>query len=80
MLLGHLEVEMKTRRKMKMWVLAETRETRVSTAPVIKILEIREEEVEDMENVQEEESFVVPIFIVMKKVTVPSNVLNTKEG
>ena len=33
---GHLEVEMKPRRKMKMWVLAETKGMRVSTAPVIK--------------------------------------------
>ena len=48
---GHLEVKMRPRRKMKMWVLAETRGMRVSTAPVIKTLEIREEEVEDVDKV-----------------------------
>ena len=48
---SHLEVEMRTRRKMKMWVLAETRGTRVSTAPMIKTLEIREDEVEEMDKV-----------------------------
>ena len=48
---GHLEVDMRPRRKMKMWVLAETRGMRVSTALVIKTLEIREEEVEDMDKV-----------------------------
>ena len=52
---------------------------RVSTTPMIKNLEIREEEVEDMDKVQEEEVFVVPIFIVMKKVIVPLNALNNKE-
>ena len=48
---GHLEVEMRPRRKMKMWVLAGTRGMRVSTAPMIKTLEIREEEVEDLDKV-----------------------------
>ena len=48
---GHLEVEMTPRRKMKMWVLVETRGMRVSTALVIKNLEIREEEVEDVDKV-----------------------------
>ena len=48
---GNLEAEMRTRRKMKMWVLVETRGTRVSIAPMIKTLEIKEEEVEDMEKV-----------------------------
>ena len=48
---GHLEAEMRPRRKMKMWVLAETRGTRVSTTPVIKTLEIREEEVKDVEKI-----------------------------
>ena len=43
---GHLEVEMRPRRKIKMWVLVGTREIRVSTTPMIKTLEIREEEVE----------------------------------
>ena len=47
----HLEVEMRTRRKMKMWVPVETRGMRVSTVPMIKILEIKEEEVEDMDKV-----------------------------
>ena len=48
---GHLEAEMRPRRKMKMWVLSGTKGMRVSTTPVIKTLEIREEEVEDMEKV-----------------------------
>ena len=48
---GHLEAEMRPRRKMKMWVLAETRGTRFSTAPMIKTLEIREEEEEDVDKV-----------------------------
>ena len=71
---------MRTKRKMKMWVLTETRGTRVSTAPVIKTLEIREEEEEDMDKDQEEEAFVVPIFIAMKKVIMHLNALNDKEG
>ena len=77
---GDLEVEMKPRRKLKMWVPAETREMRVSTAPVIRTLEIREEEVEDVDKVQEEEASMIPIFIAMKKVIVPLNALNDKEG
>ena len=71
---------MKPKRKMKMWVLVETRGMRVSTAPMIKTLEIREEEVEDVDKVQEEEASVVPISIAMKKFIVPSNSLNDKEG
>ena len=67
-------------RSMKMWVLAKTRGMRVSTTPMIKNLEIREEEVEDMDKVQEEEASMVPIFITMKKVIMPLNVLNAKEG
>ena len=47
---------------------------------MIKTLEIREEEVEDMDQVQEEEAFMVLVFIVIKKVIMPTNVLNTKEG
>ena len=39
---GYLKAEMRTRRKMKM---------RVSTTPMIKTLEIREEESKDMEKV-----------------------------
>ena len=42
---GHLEAEMKPKRKMKMWVLAETNGMRVSTTLMIKTLEIIEEEV-----------------------------------
>ena len=80
MAVGHLEAKMRPRRKMKMWVLAETRGMRVSTALMIKTLEIREEEVEDVDKVQEEDSFVVPISIVMKKVIVPLNSINDKEG
>ena len=53
---------------------------RVSTALVIKTLEIREEEVEDVDKVQEEEASVVPISIAMKKVIDSLNVLNDKEG
>ena len=77
---GHLEVDMRPRRKLKMWVLAETRGMRVSTALVIKTLEIKEEEVEDMDKVEEEEAFMVPVSIVMKKVIFPLNALNDKEG
>ena len=69
-MVGHLEAEMRPRRKMKMWVLAGTRGMRVSTTPVIKTLEIREEE----------EAFMVPISIAMKKVIMPLNALNDKEG
>ena len=79
-MVGHLEVEMRPRRKMKMWVLAGTRGMRVSTTPMIKNLEIREEEVEDVDKVQEEEASMVPIFITMKKVIIPLNSLNDKEG
>ena len=69
---------MKSKRKMKMWVVAGTRGMRFSTAPMIKTLEIREEEVDDMD--KEEEVFVVPISIAMKKFIVPLNALNDKEG
>ena len=48
---GHLEAKMKPKREMKMWVLEETRGMRVSTTPMIKTLEIREEEVENMDKV-----------------------------
>ena len=53
---------------------------RFSTTLVIKTLGIKEEEVEDMDKDQEEEAFVVPVFIVMKKVIVHLNALNGKEG
>ena len=79
-MVGLLEVKMRPRRKMKMWVLAKIRGTRVPTAPVIKTLEIREEEAQDMDKDQEEEASVVPIFIAMKKVIMPLNALNDKEG
>ena len=75
---GHLEATMKTKIKMKMRVLAGTRGMRVSTAPMTKTLKIREEEVEDMD--KEEEASMVPVSIVMKKVIMPLNVLNDKEG
>ena len=77
---GHLEAKMRTRRKMKMWVPTESRGTRVSTTTVIKTLEIKEEEVEDVDKVQEEEASVVLVSIVMKKVIDSLNVLNDKEG
>ena len=80
MAVGQLEAEMRPKRKMKMWVLVDTREMRVSTTLVIKTLGIREEEVEDMDKNQEEEASVVPIFIAMKKVIVHLNALNEKEG
>ena len=48
---GHLEVKMRPKRKMNMWVLARTRGMRVSTAPVIKTLVIKGEEVEDVDKV-----------------------------
>ena len=74
----HLEAAMKPKRKMKMWVLAEIRGMRVSTAPMIKTLEIKEEEVEDVD--KEEEAYVVPVSIAIKKVIVPLNAFNDKEG
>ena len=76
----HLEAKMRPRRKMKMWVLVETIGMRVSTTPMIKNLEMREEEVEDVDKVKEEEASMVPIFIAMKKVIMPMNALNAKEG
>ena len=79
-MVGHLEAEMRTKRKMKMWVPTETRGTRVSISHVIKTLEIREEEVEDVDKVYEEEASMVPNFIAMKKVIMPLNALNAKEG
>ena len=66
--------------KIKMWVLAKTKGMRVSTASMIKNLEIREEEVEDVDKVQEEKAFMVLIFILMKKIIMPTNSLNAKEG
>ena len=77
---GQLEAEISPRRKMKMWVVAGTRGMRVSTALVIKTLENREEEAEGMEKDQEEQASMVPIFIAMKKVIMPLNALNDKEG
>lgn len=77
---GHLEAEMRTRRKMKMWVPTETRGMMVSIAPMIKTLEIREEEVEDVDKVQEEEASVISIFIAIKKIIIPTNALNANEG
>ena len=77
---NHLEVKMRPRRKMKMWILARTKGMRVSTTPVIKTLEIKEEEAKDMDKDQEEEAFVALISIAMKKVIVPLNALNDKEG
>ena len=77
---GHLEVKMRPRRKMKMWVLAETTGIRVSITPVIKTLEIREDKIGDVDKGQEEEASIVTISIVMKKVIVPLNALNDKEG
>ena len=79
-MVDHLEAEMRPKRKMKMWVLARTRGMRVSTTPVIKTWEIREEEEEDVHKVQEEETSMVPISIAMKKVIMPLNALNDKEG
>jgi hypothetical protein len=43
-------------------------------------LEIRDEEIEDVDKVQEEEAYEIPIFIAMKKVIVPLNSINEKEG
>ena len=54
---GHLEAEMRPRRKMKMWVLAGTKGMRVSTASMIKTLEIREED----------EASMVPVSVTIKK-------------
>ena len=80
MAVGQLEAEIRHKKKMKMLVLVDTRETRVSSTPMIKTLGIREEEVEDVDKDWEEEASVVPIFIVMKKVIVHWNALNGKEG
>ena len=79
-MVGQLGTKMRPRIKMKMWVLAGTRGMRVSTARMIKTLEIREEEIEDVDKVHEEEASMVPIFIAMKKVIMPLNALNEKEG
>ena len=46
---GQLEAKMRPRRKMKMWVQERTREMRVLINLVIKNLEIKEEEVEDVD-------------------------------
>ena len=77
---GHPEAKMRPRRKLKMWVLVGTKGMRVSITLMIKTLEIREEEVEDVDKVQEEEASVIHISITMKKVIVPLNALNNKEG
>ena len=53
---------------------------RVSTALMIKNLEIKEGEVEDVDKVQEEEASMVPIFVTMKNVIMHLNSLNGKEG
>ena len=79
MAVGHLEAKMRPIRKMKMWILAGTRGMRVSIAPVIKTLKIREEEVEDVDKVQEEEASMVLVSIAMKKVIMHLNGLNEKE-
>ena len=71
---------MRPRRKMKMWVLPGTKGMWVSTAPMIKNLEIREEDIEGMEKDQKEEAFMVSIFIAMKKFIVHLNALNGKKG
>ena len=77
---GHLEAKMRTRRKMKNWVLVETKGLRVLTTPMIKTLEIKEDKVEDVDKDQEEEASVVPVFIATKKVIMPLNAHNDKEG
>ena len=46
---GHVEAKMRPKRKLKMQVLVGTTGMRVSTAALIKTLEIKEEEVEDMD-------------------------------
>ena len=79
MVAGHLKAKMRTRRKMMMWVLTKTRGMSVSTTPVIKNLEIREEEEEEMDKVQEEEASMVPIYIAMKKVIMNLNAINDRE-
>ena len=73
---GHLEAEMRTKRKMKMWALVKAKQMRLSTTPVIKTLEIREEEVEDVDK----EASVVLVSMAMKKVILPLNALNDKEA
>ena len=80
MVVGQLEAKMRPKRKMKMWVLADTREMMVSTTPLIKTLGIREDEVEEVDKDWEEETFMVPIFIAMKNFIMHLNALNEKEG
>ena len=53
---------------------------RVSTTPMIKTLEIRQEKVEGVDKDREEEAFMVPVSILIKKVIIPLNALNDKEG
>lgn len=77
---GLFEAKMRTRTQMKMWVPAKTRGMRVSTALVIKNLETKEEEVEDVDTVREEEAFMVHVFTATKKAIKPMSALNTKEG
>ena len=61
-MVGHSKAKMRPKRKMNMWVLADTREMQVSTTPVIKTLGIKEEEVEDVDKDQAEEAFMVTYF------------------
>lgn len=76
-----LESEMRTRRKMKMWVPTKTRRMIPSTNIVIKKMVIKEEEDEedlgkDLKEVVLEEL----VSNVVKKGIRPMNVHNTKEG
>lgn len=79
-MVGLLKAELRTRIKMKMWVPSETKGTRVSTAPMIKILETKEEEAKEEDKGREEEAFVVHAFTVEKKAIEPMSALNAKEG
>ena len=47
----HLEAKMRTKRKTKMWVPVETRGMRVPSTLMIKNLETKEEEVDDVNKV-----------------------------
>lgn len=71
---------MRTRRKMTMWVLAKTRGMRVLTASMIRILETKEEDVDEEDKGKEDEAFVVHVFSMVKKAIEPMSSLNAKEG
>ena len=71
-----LEAEMRMRRKMKMWVPAETRRM----IPFIDLVIKEEEDEEDLDRDLEEVVLEELVSSVVKKGIGPMNVHNTKEG